>query len=232
MVDVDRAVVLKYNKKGHLFSIMIDPEKAAQFKQGKAALDDAIATEDIFVDVKRGIRASSHDLKDVFGTDDNRKIMEIMIRDSELPVTKKQKNLALEEKRKRIVSIISRNAVDPKTGIPHPPQRIENAIEEAKVKIDEHKTAEEQVPEIIKKISAVLPIKFEVKKLELVLPAKFAGQAYGLIKKEAKILKDEWKNDGSLKVLVEVPVSIQDKFFTDVNHICHGDVESKEIKWA
>jgi ribosome maturation protein SDO1 len=230
MVDVDKAVVLRYSKKGHVFSILIDSEKAVDFRNGKVSLDDVIATDDIFTDVKKGIRASEHELKEVFGTNDSRKVAEIMIRDGELPVTTKQKSNALEEKRKQIINIIVRNGVDPKTGIPHPPQRIESSMEEAKVSIDEHKTAEEQVPEILKAITAIIPIKFEIKKLELVLPAKSAGQAYGLIKRMAKVIEDEWKNDGSLRVVIEIPVGIEDKFFTDINHICHGEVESKELK--
>ena len=230
MVDVDRAVVLKYKKKGFLFSILVDAEKAKEFRNGKASLDDVLGTDDIFSDVKKGIRSPEHELKKVFGTDDKRKIAEIMIKDGELPVTTKQKSDAFDEKKKMIVNLISRNAVDPKTGLPHPPQRIESAIDEAKVKIDEHKTAEEQVSEVIKGISAVIPISFEVKKMELVMPANCAGQAYGLIKREAKVLEDEWRNDGSLKVVVEVPKGIEDKFFTDVNHICHGEVESREVK--
>lgn len=230
MVDVDRAVVLKYKKKGYLFSILVDAEKAKEFRNGRAVLDDVLGTDDIFSDVKKGIRSPDNELKEVFGTTDRKKIAEIMIRDSELPVTTKQKNTALDEKKKMIVNLIARNAVDPKTGMPHPPQRIESAIEEAKVRIDEHKTAEEQVAEVVRGINAVIPISFEVKKMELIMPAKCAGQAFGLIKREAKVLKDEWRNDGSLKVLVEVPKGIEDKFFTDVNHVCHGDVESREVK--
>ena len=230
MVDVDRAVVLKYKKKGYLFSILVDTEKAKEFRQGKASLDEALATDDIFSDVKRGIRAPENELKEVFGTTERLKIAEIMIRDGELPVTQKQKSEAQEEKTKLIVGIISKNEVDPKTGLPHPPQRVEAAMDEAGVHIDEHKSAEEQVGLVLQKINPIIPIKLEVKKLELVIPAKYAGQTYGLIKREAKVLKDEWRNDGSLKILVEVPVGIQDKFFTDVNHMCHGEIESNEVK--
>lgn len=230
MVDIDKAVVLKYSKKGKTFSILIDAEKAKEFRDGKAALDDALAVEDIYTDVKRGLHAPEHELKDVFGTEDKRKIAEIMIRDGDLPVTTKQKSEALDVLKKQIVNIISRNAVDPKSGIPHPPARIEAAMEEAKVSVDEHKSAEEQIAHVLKEINVIIPIKLEVKKMEFIIPAKCAGPAFGLIKKEAKVIQDEWKNDGSLRVVVEIPVGIQDKFFTDINHICHGDLESKEMK--
>lgn len=230
MVDVDKAVVMKYSKKGKTFSILIDAEKAKEFRDGKASLDDALAAEDIFTDAKKGLHAPENELKDVFGIDDKRKIAEIIIRDGDLPVTTKQRSEALDEKKRQIVNIISRNAVDPKTGIPHPPARIEAAMEEAKVSVDEHKSAEEQITNVLSGISSIIPIKLEVKKMEFVIPAKYAGQAFGLIKREGKVLKDEWKNDGSLRIVVEIPVGIQDKFFTDINHVCHGDLESKEMK--
>ncbi len=229
-MDVDKAVVLKYSRKGSVFTIMVDPEKALEFRNSKCGLGEALAVEDIFVDVKKGIRASDNDLTKIFGTNDKDKVAEIMIRDGELPLTKKQRDQKRDEKRKKIIDIICKNAVDPKTGIPHPPQRIESAMIEAKVNIDENKNAEEQVNPVLKAINSILPIKFEVKKIELIVPSKFAGSAFGIIKREAKILKNEWENDGSLRVVVEIPAGIQDKFFTDVNHICHGEIESKEVK--
>jgi ribosome maturation protein SDO1 len=153
-----------------------------------------------------------------------------MVRDGELPVTQKQRDEKRDEIKKQVINIISRNAVDPKTGLPHPPQRIEAAMDEAKAHIDEQKKAEEQVSLVVKQISSVIPIHFEVKKMEFIIPTKYAGQCYGVIKREVKVLQDEWRNDGSLKVLVEVPAGIQNKFFTDVNHVCHGELESREVK--
>lgn len=230
MVDVDKAVVLKYTRKGLTFSIMVDPEKALEFRKNKCSLNEVLAVENIFTDVKKGIRASDIDLNKAFGTSDKLKVSEIMVRDGEMPVTKKQKDEKREEIKKKIIDLICKNAVDPKTGLPHPPQRIESAMNEAKVNINDRINAEEQINAVLKAINSILPIKFEVKKLELVIPSKFAGSAYGIIKREAKILKNEWGNDGSLRVVIEVPAGVQDKFFTDVNHACHGEMESKEIK--
>ena len=56
--------------------------------------------------------------------------------------------------------MIHANGIDPKTNLPHPLQRIENALEEANVKIDEHKSEEKQVEEIVRKLQPILPIKF------------------------------------------------------------------------
>ena len=65
------------------------------------------------------------------------------IKNGEIQLTTEYKNKLRDQKRKQIVNLISRNAVDPSNNLPHPPQRIENALNEAKVKIDEFHTAEE-----------------------------------------------------------------------------------------
>jgi len=43
------------------------------------------------------------------------------------------------EKRKQIVEFIAKNYVDPRSHLPHPPLRIEQALTEARVSIDAFK---------------------------------------------------------------------------------------------
>ena len=115
-----------------------------------------------------------------------------------------------EEKRRQIINIIHVNAIDPKTGLPHPAQRIENAIEEAKVHIDENKSAEDQVEGILDKLRPIIPIKFEKKKMQVILPPKYASQSYHVIKSYGEH-KEEWLGDGSLRVVIELPAGIVDR---------------------
>ena len=44
------------------------------------------------------------------------------------------------------------------------------------------------------------------------------------------MIKNEWKNDGSLDAVVEMPAGIVDEFFSKLNNICHGEVNSKIIE--
>ena len=230
MVDVDRAVIARIKKEGHTFEILVDCDKALELKRGKSVgIDDVAATEDIFTDVKKGDHASTTELQKFFGTTDVRKISEIIVRQGEVQLTAKHRAEEREEKRKRIVNLIHRNAIDSKTGLPHPPQRIERAMEEAGVHIDENKSAEEQVEEVLKKLRAIIPIKFERREIAVKIPAQYAGHSYTVLKKY-KLLKDEWQNDGSLVAVVEIPAGLQDDFFDELNKISHGEVESKIIK--
>ena len=50
-----------------------------------------------------------------------------------------------EEKRKQVIAKIAREGINPQNGLPHPAMRIENAMNEAKVKVDAFKSVDEQV---------------------------------------------------------------------------------------
>lgn len=230
MVDVDRAVIARLKRDGNIFEVLVDCDKALEFKAKKSlALSDVVATDDIFKDVKKGEKASETILQSVFGTKDVEAIATIIIHDGEVQLTAAHRAKVQEEKRKKIVGIIHRNAIDSKTGLPHPPQRIERAMEEAHVHIDEHKGAEEQVEDVLKKIRAIIPIKFETREIAVKIPPKYAGIAFPLLKRY-KVLRDEWLADGSLAAIVELPAGIQDEFFSQMNKATHGEVESKILK--
>ncbi len=224
MVDVDKAVIAKLKKDGKEFEILVDCDKALEFKAGKpVSLSDVVAVDDIFKDVKKGEKASEHDLQSIFKTTDVQKISTLIIKEGLVQLTKEHLAKQREEKRKQIITIIHRNAVDPKTGIPHPPQRIESAMMEAKVHIDEHKSAEMQIDDIMKKIQMILPIKFEKKKVQVIIPAQYSGLCYNVLK--TYHASEEWMDNGNLKGVVELPAGIVDEFFGKLNSLCHGELE-------
>ncbi len=228
-MNIDEAVICRLNKQGLHFEILVDCDKAMEFKKGEASLEDVIVSEDIFKDVKKGEHASEHDIAKVFGTTDNKEVLRKILKEGEVQLTTEYKNKLREDKKKEIISLISRNAVDPKTNLPHPPQRIENALTEAKVNIDAFKSADEQVGDIIKKINAIIPIAYELRKIELTIPADVSGRAYPLLKQYATILQETWNNDGSLTVLLEVPAGLQNDLYDKLNSMAHGRIESKMI---
>ena len=72
MSDLNNSVLARLKKENSHFEILVDCEKALEFKKGKASLDDALISEDIFKDSKKGEHASEHDLKNLFGTENKR----------------------------------------------------------------------------------------------------------------------------------------------------------------
>lgn len=229
MTSIEDAVIARLKKQGQNFEVLVDCEKALDFRHNKASIDDALVTTDIFKDVKKGEHAPENEMKAIFNTDNKKQIAETIIKHGEIQLTTDYKNKLRENKKKEIIALISRNSVDPKTNLPHPPQRVENALEEAKVKIDEFKSAEEQVQGLIKSINNIIPISYELKKLKIGIPADVAGRGYPILKQYAAIKKEIWLADGTLSVEIEVPAGLQSKLFDELNKIAHGRIESEEI---
>ncbi len=227
MVNVDEAVIARLKRDGEEFEILVDCDKALDFREGKCALEDALVTEDIFKDVKQGDKASENEMEKIFNTKDTKRIAEEIIKNGEIQLTTEHKNKIREEKRKKIVEIIHKNSVNPKTGTPHPAQRIELAMEEAKVKINEFKKAEEQVQEILSKIKEILPIKFEIWEIVARIPSKYAAQSFNILKTYGKMTKDEWQNDGSLVAIIDLPAGMSEKFENELNKLTKGEAEIK-----
>src|SRR3989338_6078727 len=197
MMNIEDAVIAKLNKQGLNFEILVDCEKAMEFKHGASidVNDIVVSGMTLFKDVKKGEKANEHDIQRLFGTKDNTEVIKKIIRDGEVQLTKEYKDKLREEKRRSVINLIHRYSINPINNLPHPPQRIEAAIEEAKVKIDEFKKAEEQVKDIISKINRVLPIRYEIRDVEIRIPAKFAGKTYSTLKHFGTMLKDEWQNE-------------------------------------
>lgn len=230
MISLDEAVIAKYSSHGLNFEILIDCEKAIEFKQGKEIpLDEVVVTFDVFKDVKKGLHASEQDLQKVFQTQNKNEIVKKIIKDGVMQLTQEYRNKLREEKRLMIINLIHRYSINPSNNLPHPPARIEAALEESKIKIDEFKKADEQVKDIINKIKVVLPIRYEIREVQIRIPAKYAGKSYSTLKQFGTVLKDEWENDGSLLATLEIPAGLSTELFDKLNALTHGEVETKII---
>jgi ribosome maturation protein SDO1 len=230
MIDINKAVIARLKKGGEDFEVLVDCDKAMEFREDKCELEDVLASDTIYKDAKKGERASEHEMEKLFESSDKKKIAEIIVKDGEIHLTTEIRSRLREEKRKNVVSLIHRNAVDSKTGLPHPPNRIEAAMEEARVGIDEFKSPEAQIEDVLDKIRGVLPIKFVVVELEVKIPAQYTGGVHNVIKQIGKILKEDWESDGSLKIEIEIPGGLQEELFDKLNSLTHGEIESKVLK--
>jgi len=231
MVSVEKAVIAKLKRNGETFEVLVDCEKAMAFKEGKSiSMDDVLAVSEVFSDAKKGLAASEKRMEAVFGTADPFEVAKIIIKEGEVQLTAAYREKLRERVKKQIIDILHRNGIDPRTNAPHPPARLEAALEEAKVKIDETKPASEQVERILKQIRPILPIRFAKKEIAIKIKSDYAGKAYPFVQKSGKILKQEWQNDGSLIAVIEIPGGIEEEFYDQLNKITHGTVETKLLK--
>ncbi|MCX6814636.1 MAG: ribosome assembly factor SBDS [Candidatus Aenigmarchaeota archaeon] len=230
MVSVDKAVTARITKEHMHFEILVDPEKAMEFKRGKdIGMDSILAVQDIFKDASKGERAGAHELERYFKTSDIFRVAEEIIRHGEVQLTTEQRRKLIEEKRRQIAEIISKQGINPQTKLPHPVTRILNAMDEARVSIDTVKSANEQVEAVLSKIQPIIPIAFERMEVAIKVPVANAGRLASVMRNIATVKKEEWGAEYFFAVL-EIPAGMQSEIYKKLNDLTGGRVESKVIR--
>jgi ribosome maturation protein SDO1 len=226
----DKYTVARMTKDNEHFEVLVKPQKALDYRMGKiAGITDVLAAETIFSDANKGTKASEENLRKAFGTTDSLKIAESILTKGTLQLTTEQRRKMIEDKRKQIVDFIARQSVDPKTNLPHPPTRIENAMEQIRYSIDPFKPVEEQAKEIIKALRIILPLKMEQISLGVSIPAAFSAKAYGSIKGFGTIKREEWRPDGSWYGILELPAGSYAPFLEKLGEVTKGTGEAKVV---
>ena len=216
----------RIKKAGKHFEIIVDLDTALKFKKGESS-ETGAESDRIFTDVKKGNVASESDLKDAFGTTDTEEIAGKIIREGEVLLSQEHRDEEREKKVKQVVDFLSRNTINPQSGIPHTPEGIKRAIDEAHINI-KNVPVENQVKEIIEELSKIIPIKIETKKIKITIPAIHTGKAYNVIGQYKE--EENWLNDGSLEVIVSVPAGMIMEFYDKLNSVTHGSALTEEIK--
>jgi|FLOH01.1.fsa_nt_gi ribosome maturation protein SDO1 len=220
--------VARLKTHGIIFEIVVDPDLAVEFKSGKKIeIQEVLNAEEIFSDANKGLHASETDMNAIFKSTNVLEVAKKILEEGEIQLTAEYREQLRAEKKKRIIDIIHRNGIDPRTKSPHPIQRLENAFDEAKVKIDEFRKAEDQVSDILKRLTSILPIRFAKKEIQIIVPAEHATKLYGKVQQFAEMKKDQWMNDGSWLAIVEIPAGLQDEFYDILNKETHGNVDVK-----
>lgn len=230
MIPLDQAVVARLESHGERFEVLVDPNQAMRIRQGEEIdLEDVVAADSIFSNAAHAERASEESLVKVFKTTEFEEAALRIIRKGEIHLTSEQRRHLTAEKRNRVVTFIARNAVNPQTGFPHPPQRIELAMEEARVNIDPFKSVEEQVKEVVKALRPLLPIRFEEIRIAVKIPADYTARAYE-ITTAGTLERDEWQKDGSWIAVVRIPAGVQEEFYDLVNKVSRGNAETRIVE--
>lgn len=231
MVDLDEAIVARYESHGESFEILIDPKAVQKMRDGKEVdLLDNLVIDTIFRNAKKGTRAPEEKIKEIFGTTDPTEVARAIVLKGEVQLTTEQRKIMQDNKRKRIVEYIARNAMNPQTGGPHPPARIETAMEEARVHIDPFKTVEAQVPAVMDALRPLIPIRFDKVRIAVKLSGENYGKCYEDLVHFGKVTKEEWQKDGSWIGVVEMPAGMQNEFVERIGNKTHGDAETKILK--
>ncbi len=228
MVDV---TVVKYSFEGEKFEILVKPDPALDYKLGKRKdISSVLVSEDIYTDSSKGTKPSTEKLLKAFKTADYTEIAQKILQKGDLNLTTEQRRKMVEEKKKQLVEFIAKTYVDPRTHLPHPPLRIEQAMKDARISIDPQKSMDEQVKDIVEKLRSIIPLKSENLTLEIIIPAQFASQSYAVLKSVGSLKKEEWQNNGSLKAILEIPAAARPHVIDRLGSITKGSATVEVMK--
>ncbi len=230
MVNIDDAVIAKYEYGGYKFEILVDPNAESRIRSGKIDIEKDLATPEVFKDAKKGDRTNEEILKKVFKTSDIGEIAIQILKKGQIQLTTEQRKEMVESKRKQIISEIVREAINPQTNTPIPAVRIEEAMDEAKIRIDPFKSVEDQVQAVLKAIRVLIPIRMEKARLGIKLSGDAYGKVYGDLSRMGSILKEEWSNSGEYMCVIEIPAGMQADLMDMLNKKTNGDVDVKLLK--
>tara|TARA_B100000945_G_scaffold316615_1_gene317873 strand:+ start:807 stop:1499 length:693 start_codon:yes stop_codon:yes gene_type:complete len=230
MVSLEDSVTARFETGGNRFEILIDPQAAQQYKEGEEIdWEEAIAADGIWNDSSKGDRAPEKLVNDTFGSLDLIDIYKKILAEGSIQLTSQQKKEMVEQKRKRIISHIAANAMNPQTGGPHPPQRIENAIEEIRYSVDPIESDEKQIEKIVSKIKLLIPISFDKIRVAVKIPAIHVGKCYGQLSGLGNIESEEYQKDGSWIGIIEMAAAAQTKLEDLLGSVTKGTAEIKAL---
>lgn len=233
MISLEDAVTAWLESHGTRFEVLIDPDAALAIKRGEfeGDLEDVIAAEDVFEDASRGDRPAEDDLLTVFDTTDPLAIIPEVVKQGEIQITAEQRREMQEQKRRQLIDQIARNAVNPQMNdAPHPPDRIEAALEEAGFQVDPMEPVESQIDDALDALRPIIPIRFDEITIAVRIPAEHAGKAQSRVRNFGELESEEWQNDGSWIGAVRFPAGLQDDFYNLVNEHSEGQAETKILR--
>jgi ribosome maturation protein SDO1 len=172
----EKYTVARITKDNEHFEVLVKPEKALDYRLGKiSAISEVLVADTIFSDANKGTKVSEEALRKAFGTTDQHKVADIILKKGTMQLTTEQRRKMIEDKRRQIIAFISKNCVDPRTNLPHPPLRVEQAMEQIHYSIDPFKPTEEQAREVIKLLRQILPLKMELVAFSVHIPAEYTA---------------------------------------------------------
>ena len=205
MVSLDDAVLARFERNGLRFEILVNPDLVDAHRNDPKSvdLDDLLATDEVWLDARGGERPTVEQIETAFGSNDLRTCVDLIL----IHIKKKKKTVQrkarIELLRSSIIHRIASTAIDPRSKMPHPPSRIENALEESRYSIDPFLPLERQVSDAVKMMRPLIPLKFATARLAFRIP----GTQYGSIQKILRglTIKEEWLSNGDWACVVDIP---------------------------
>lgn len=205
------------------FEILVKPDPALEYRTGKKISPSSVlVSDDVYTDSGQGTRASDESLQKAFGTTDTLEVATMILQKGVMNLTTEQRRRMTEAKRLQIIERIAKSYVDPRTHLPHPPLRIQQAMRDTRIVVDPQKPVEEQMPGVVERLRSIIPLKTEQMLLEVSIPAQFASHSYSVLQSVGTMKTSDWLPNGSLKAILEISAATKQNVIEKLNQITRG----------
>lgn len=160
-------------------------------------MDEVLQTDIVFTNVSKGQEAKKADLVKAFGTDDRKKICQVILEKGEAQVSQKERQIQNDSQYREIAKIIADKTYNTETKRPFPIIQIETEMKNLHFSIKPSKSAKQQALLLINELKHSIPIE----RAQMRLCAEFPKQS-GALKKDIK----------SLAATVETEEIVDDRF--------------------
>lgn len=222
MVSLDDAVLARFEYGGKRFEILIDPTLVETFRDNPESveLDEILATDEVWIDARGGERPTSEQLVNAFGSDELFVCVHKILTKGSIQLTTDQRKKRVSDMRVAIIHRISSTAIDPRSKMPHPPSRIETALDECRYSIDPFLSIDRQVNDAIKLMRPLIPLKFATARLAFRIPGVEYGSVQSILRE--LMIKEEWLPNGDWACVVEVPAGSKIDLMGDIAKRSNG----------
>ena len=209
MVSLDDSVLARMEKGGKRYEIMVDQELVDDWRNDPESVElgDLLAIEDVFHNARDGERPTSDAIDSTFGSQDLMVITKTILEKGSIQLTTNQRKAIVDTKRQAIIHHVASNAIDPKTKLPHPHQRIELALDESRYAVDPFKSVDSQIKEVLDILRPLIPLSFETCRLAFRVTGKSYGSVSQLLREYKQ--KEEWLSNGDWACVVEIPAAMK-----------------------
>ncbi|MHA1482919.1 MAG: ribosome assembly factor SBDS [Candidatus Heimdallarchaeaceae archaeon] len=230
-IDLKGKSIVRYEKHGRRYELLVNPEPAWLFIQGEEVeIDDIFEVYIVYENISRGVKATQDDLDVAFEGLTDREIAIKILKEGKLQLTISQRNEILKDKRIEIVDFIHIHCINPRENTPIPKDRIENAILDLGVNISYKDDVKSQALEVIDLLKPIMPIRLESVKLAVKIPPSYTGALYGFVISAGNLVQEEWLSDGSLAVVVNIPSGTQADFLEQITSKTKGKAQVKILE--
>ncbi|KAL0248821.1 hypothetical protein GEMRC1_004055 [Eukaryota sp. GEM-RC1] len=206
------------------FEILTKPGSISQYRKGQLGLSNCLVGDEVFKNASSGDRPSDAELIEAFGTADQFKVIEKIANEGEVQLTASERRELVAAKRRAMIAYIHKNFTDPKSGLPIPVTRIENAFDQIHLRIDPFQPAERQVQEqVMKPIVSLIPMKKSEIEGTVFIPHSVLGKCLSIIHQYANVNKENYTGEGC-ELHVTLAPGDYDQFNRELSAASKGEV--------